>query len=116
MKKPAKAAIVLLSGGLDSMVAAGLAREAGHDLYALTINYNQRHLIELEAKVSALEERLGLEDTSLATSGRRVPNAVTSSGARGLTASRSVIACAGLSHLSWWRRARRNNRPSPAFP
>ena len=49
MKKPAKAAIVLLSGGLDSMVAAGLAREAGHDLYALTINYNQRHLIELEA-------------------------------------------------------------------
>jgi 7-cyano-7-deazaguanine synthase len=41
--------VVLLSGGLDSMVAAGIAREAGHDLYALTINYNQRHAIELDA-------------------------------------------------------------------
>jgi 7-cyano-7-deazaguanine synthase len=40
---------VLLSGGLDSMVAAGLAREAGFRLLALTINYNQRHLVELAA-------------------------------------------------------------------
>jgi 7-cyano-7-deazaguanine synthase len=43
------AAVVLLSGGLDSMVAAGLAREAGFRLLALTINYNQRHLVELAA-------------------------------------------------------------------
>jgi 7-cyano-7-deazaguanine synthase len=42
-------AVVLLSGGLDSMVAAGLAREAGFDLLALTVNYNQRHLVELAA-------------------------------------------------------------------
>lgn len=42
-------AVVLLSGGLDSMTAAGLAREEGFDLLALTINYNQRHLIELAA-------------------------------------------------------------------
>jgi 7-cyano-7-deazaguanine synthase len=42
-------AVVLLSGGLDSMVAAGLAREAGFRLLALTIDYNQRHRIELEA-------------------------------------------------------------------
>ncbi|HEY0270685.1 MAG TPA: 7-cyano-7-deazaguanine synthase QueC [Sphingomonas sp.] len=42
-------AIVLLSGGLDSMVAAGLAREAGFALLALTVNYNQRHLVELAA-------------------------------------------------------------------
>jgi 7-cyano-7-deazaguanine synthase len=40
-------AVVLLSGGLDSMVAAGLAREAGYSLLALTVNYNQRHLVEL---------------------------------------------------------------------
>jgi 7-cyano-7-deazaguanine synthase len=42
-------ALVLLSGGLDSMVVAGLAREAGYRLFALTIDYNQRHRIELDA-------------------------------------------------------------------
>jgi 7-cyano-7-deazaguanine synthase len=41
--------VVLLSGGLDSMVCAGLAREAGFDLLALTIDYNQRHRVELDA-------------------------------------------------------------------
>jgi 7-cyano-7-deazaguanine synthase len=44
-----KFAVVLLSGGLDSMVAAGLAREAGFRLLALTIDYNQRHRVELSA-------------------------------------------------------------------
>ena len=42
-------AVALISGGLDSMVAAGLAREAGLRIAALTIDYNQRHRIELEA-------------------------------------------------------------------
>jgi 7-cyano-7-deazaguanine synthase len=45
----AKTAIVLLSGGLDSMVVAGLAREAGYAIHALTVDYNQRHRIELES-------------------------------------------------------------------
>jgi 7-cyano-7-deazaguanine synthase len=44
-----KTAIVLLSGGLDSMVCAGLAREAGFAVTALTIDYGQRHRVELEA-------------------------------------------------------------------
>ncbi|ARR55476.1 7-cyano-7-deazaguanine synthase [Rhizorhabdus wittichii DC-6] len=42
-------AIVLLSGGLDSMVSGGIAREQGFALAALTIDYNQRHRVELEA-------------------------------------------------------------------
>ena len=49
MTSTSKSAIVLLSGGLDSMVVAGLAREAGYNLIALTIDYNQRHRIELQS-------------------------------------------------------------------
>lgn len=44
-----KFAVVLLSGGLDLMVAGGLAREAGYRVLALTIDYNQRHRVELRA-------------------------------------------------------------------
>jgi 7-cyano-7-deazaguanine synthase len=55
MSSTAKSAIVLLSGGLDSMVVAALAREAGYAVHALTIDYNQRHRVELEsaARISA---------------------------------------------------------------
>jgi 7-cyano-7-deazaguanine synthase len=49
MSDPRKSAVVLLSGGLDSMVCAGLAREAGFRVLALTIDYGQRHRVELEA-------------------------------------------------------------------
>jgi len=42
-------AIVLLSGGLDSYTAAAIARSEGFSLYALTINYGQRHAQELAA-------------------------------------------------------------------
>ena len=44
-----KTAVVLLSGGLDSMVCAALAREAGHSVVALTVDYRQRHRVELDA-------------------------------------------------------------------
>ena len=42
-------AVVLLSGGLDSMVAGGLAREYGFALNALTIDYGQRHRVEIDS-------------------------------------------------------------------
>jgi 7-cyano-7-deazaguanine synthase len=51
-----RTAVVLLSGGLDSMVTAGLAREAGFRLLALTIDYNQRHRIELDAAATIARE------------------------------------------------------------
>jgi len=53
-------AVVLLSGGLDSMVVAGLVREAGYRLFALTINYNQRHSVELQA-AGRIAAHLGAE-------------------------------------------------------
>jgi 7-cyano-7-deazaguanine synthase len=51
-------AVALLSGGLDSMVAAGQAVEAGFRLNALTIDYGQRHRREIEA-ARAIAARLG---------------------------------------------------------
>jgi len=55
-----KGAVVLLSGGLDSMVAAALAREQGFALNALTIDYSQRHRRELESATRIAAE-LGAE-------------------------------------------------------
>ena len=49
MSTGSRNAVVLVSGGLDSMVAAARAREDGFFLLALTIDYGQRHRIELDA-------------------------------------------------------------------
>jgi len=48
--------VVLLSGGLDSMVTAGLAQERGFAIYALTIDYSQRHRRELDSAVRIAAE------------------------------------------------------------
>ena len=45
----AERAVVLLSGGLDSATALAWARAQGHDCYALSVSYGQRHLSELDA-------------------------------------------------------------------
>jgi 7-cyano-7-deazaguanine synthase len=44
-----KAAVVLLSGGLDSTTVLAIARSEGYVPYALSFRYGQRHSIELEA-------------------------------------------------------------------
>jgi 7-cyano-7-deazaguanine synthase len=53
-----ESAVVLLSGGLDSMVTAALAIEQGFRLVALSIDYGQRHRRELRAAEN-IAERLG---------------------------------------------------------
>ena len=60
MASMGKQAIILLSGGLDSMTVGAIAREQGYRLVALTIDYNQRHRVELEAAVR-IADMLGVE-------------------------------------------------------
>jgi 7-cyano-7-deazaguanine synthase len=49
METSSPLAVALISGGLDSMVAAASMKAAGYRLLALSIDYNQRHQIELAA-------------------------------------------------------------------
>ena len=44
-----KKAIILLSGGLDSITVLALAKQQGYDCYALSFDYGQRHNAELVA-------------------------------------------------------------------
>lgn len=42
-------AVILLSGGLDSATTLAIAKSEGYECYALSVNYHQRHIAELEA-------------------------------------------------------------------
>ena len=60
MTSPAPHAVALLSGGLDSMVSAAMARDSGQRLLALSFDYNQRHRVELAA-ARRIADALGAE-------------------------------------------------------
>lgn len=51
--------VILLSGGLDSTTTAAIAKNEGHELFALTIDYGQRHRIEIEA-AKRVAEHIGV--------------------------------------------------------
>ncbi|MHB8604558.1 MAG: 7-cyano-7-deazaguanine synthase QueC [Thermoplasmatota archaeon] len=51
-------AVALLSGGLDSCVAASLANERGFEVHALSFDYGQRHAKEIDA-ARAVADALG---------------------------------------------------------
>ena len=54
-------AVVLVSGGLDSCVCAGIAREMGHDLHFLFIRYGQKTENKEEESVTTLSEYFNAE-------------------------------------------------------
>lgn len=56
----APAAVVLLSGGVDSATVAALARADGFEVCALSFRYGQRHAAELEA-ADRIARALGIE-------------------------------------------------------
>jgi 7-cyano-7-deazaguanine synthase len=49
MENPARKAVVLLSGGLDSTTTLALARELDFAPHAITFRYGQRHDVEIDA-------------------------------------------------------------------
>jgi len=54
-------AAVLLSGGMDSATAAAWAKASGFEVVALSVDYGQRHAVELAA-ARAVAASLGLAD------------------------------------------------------
>ena len=42
-----KKAVILVSGGVDSSTVSAMIKKAGFDIYALSFNYAQNHVIEL---------------------------------------------------------------------
>ncbi|WP_268992441.1 7-cyano-7-deazaguanine synthase QueC [Sphingomonas sp. Leaf21] len=60
MTSSAPMAVVLVSGGLDSMISAASAKAAGYRILALSVDYNQRHKVELAA-AARVAEALGAE-------------------------------------------------------
>ncbi|MEQ1529492.1 MAG: 7-cyano-7-deazaguanine synthase QueC [Methylococcales bacterium] len=63
-----KKAIVLLSGGLDSVTVLAIARRQGFKCYALSFDYGQKHNAELLA-AQRIAEHYQLEDHKIITLG-----------------------------------------------
>ena len=90
-------AVVLLSGGLDSTVTAYIAKKRGRRVYALTVDYGQRHKRETESAkkiakaLGAVEHKIvslniasfggsALTDETIAVPKNRSPEEIASSG------------------------------------
>lgn len=54
-------AVVLVSGGMDSATTLAIAREKGFECHALSVDYGQRHAVELRA-AAAIARALGARD------------------------------------------------------
>jgi 7-cyano-7-deazaguanine synthase len=82
-------AVVLLSGGLDSATTLAIARSEGHACYCLSIDYGQRHRVELDA-ARRVARSLG------ATEHRTLRLDLTAFGGSALTDSSIAVPVAGI--------------------
>ena len=53
---PARRAVVLVSGGLDSATTLAIARQQGFECYAVAFDYGQRHRFELSAAAKVAQQ------------------------------------------------------------
>ena len=58
-------AVVLLSGGLDSATTLAISRELGFDNYCLSLDYGQRHRVELAAAERVAASLGAIEHTTI---------------------------------------------------
>lgn len=56
----AQKAVILISGGLDSATALAIARAEGWECYAMSFDYGQRHILELDA-ARKIAENMGVK-------------------------------------------------------
>lgn len=57
-----KKAIIALSGGIDSAVAAAIAKKEGYELYFLTVNYGQKNIRKELANSRKLANYFGVKE------------------------------------------------------
>ncbi|HEX9069469.1 MAG TPA: 7-cyano-7-deazaguanine synthase, partial [Ktedonobacterales bacterium] len=69
--QPAKRAVILLSGGLDSTTTLAIAKDEGYEPYALSFRYGQRHSVELDA-AKRVADALGVAEHVIADIDLRV--------------------------------------------
>lgn len=65
-QQQAKKAVVLLSGGLDSATCLAIALSEGLECHALSFDYGQRHLLELD-RARALAQAMGVVEHRVIT-------------------------------------------------
>jgi 7-cyano-7-deazaguanine synthase len=60
-----KRAVVLLSGGLDSITALAIAKQQGYECYTLSFDYGQRHYAELNASRILSKQQSAIEHKTI---------------------------------------------------